>query len=343
MAYHTFDNLDIKRRVSYPVLDFFKRCRESFQLTLYTSEASLRTELTHIGVHRPGLAMSGFLLAYKENSTQIQLIGSTEWNFLESVGQEARDYIFAKLSEYDAPMWVLTHGLKPHAELLAMCQQKNIPLLSTELSTFEFAKKTQQFLEIYFAEYTTVHASLVDVYGVGMLYVGDSNVGKSECVLDLVERGHRLVSDDSVRIMRLGDVLLGSSESLIKNYMEIRGVGIINIKDMFGISSVRRKKKIEVVIELQPWRQGLSYERTGLLQSYEEILGIKVLKVAIPVAPGKSLTVISEVIAKNTLLKLSGVDSAKAFNDALLKAIQEKSQGIYHDGLDDMLFGSIYE
>ena len=146
-----------------------------------------------------------------------------------------------------------------------------------------------------------------------------------------------------MRIMRLGDVLLGSSESLIKNYMEIRGVGIINIKDMFGISSVRRKKKIEVVIELQPWRQGLSYERTGLLQSYEEILGIKVLKVAIPVAPGKSLTVISEVIAKNTLLKLSGLDSAKAFNDALLKAIQEKSQGIYHDGLDDMLFGSIYE
>ncbi len=286
--------------------------------------------------------MSGFLSVY--NPDQIQMIGSTEWSFLEDMGANRRKEVFDRLSEYASPLWILTHNLPPHEELLDMCSQKDIPLMTTELSTYDFAKETQRFLEGYFAAYTTVHASLVDVYGVGMLYIGDSNVGKSECVLDLVERGHRLVADDSVRITRLGDVLVGRSDALIKHHMEIRGIGIIDVKSMFGISSVRRKKKIEVVIELEPWRRGESYERTGLSHSSERILGVNVPKVVIPVSPGKSLTVISEVIAMNALMKMNGIDSADEFNKSLMRAIQDKARGILpDDGFDEILGGSAYE
>ena len=344
MSYNPFHHLNIKCRTSCPVLVFFKHFRQSLKLTLHTPEESLRTNLTQIGVHRPGLAMSGYTASYKESASQIQMIGSTEWNYLESVGKEERKRIFAKLSEYESPMWVLTHNLQPHPELLEMCKRKNIPLMTTELSTFPFAKEIQQFLEIYFAEFTSVHASLVDVYGVGMLYVGDSNVGKSECVLDLVERGHRFVADDAVRIIRIGDMLVGRSDSVIQHHMEIRGIGIVNMKEMFGIASVRRRKKIEVVVDLQPWRQGSSYERTGLFHASETILGVKVPKVLIPVAPGKSLTVISEVIAMNTLLKLNGVDAANEFNKSLMKIIQDKAKGVFvEDGFDEFLGGATYE
>lgn len=286
--------------------------------------------------------MSGFFGGY--NPDQIQMIGSTEWSFLEHLDAAARKKIFGSLLKYRSPLWVLTHRLQPHPELLEMCTAQNVPLISTELSTFDFAKDAQRFLEQYFAKYTTVHASLVDVYGVGMLYVGDSNVGKSECVLDLVERGHRLVADDSVRITRLGNTLVGRSEALIRHHMEIRGVGIIDVRTMFGISSVRRKKKIEVVIELEPWEQGVTYERTGLSHSYERILGIKVPKVLIPVAPGKSLTVISEVIAMNSLMKMNGIDTAQEFNRSLVQAIQDKAKGLSkNDAFDGLLDGADYE
>lgn len=286
--------------------------------------------------------MSGFFGGY--NPDQIQMIGSTEWSFLEHLDATARKKIFGSLLKYRSPLWVLTHRLQPHPELLEMCTAQNVPLITTELSTFDFAKDVQRFLEQYFAKYTTVHASLVDVYGVGMLYVGDSNVGKSECVLDLVDRGHRLVADDSVRITRLGNTLVGRSEALIRHHMEIRGVGIIDVRAMFGISSVRRKKKIEVVIELEPWEQGVTYERTGLSHSYERILGIKVPKVLIPVAPGKSLTVISEVIAMNSLMKMNGIDTAQEFNRSLVQAIQDKAKGLSkNDAFDGLLDGADYE
>lgn len=342
MAYHCFDNLDIKRRAFCPVLDFWTHFHKSLKLSLLTSEASLETKIQHVDVHRPGLALSGFISVFKPEL--IQVIGSSEWSYLESLGAEARAKVFADLSQFKAPVWILTHDLKPHQELFDMCSRQNVPLISTKLSTFEFTKATQRFLEQFFASYTSVHASLVDVYGVGMLYVGDSNVGKSECVLDLVERGHRLVADDSVRITRLENVLIGHSESIIKHHLEIRGIGIIDVRAMFGISSVRKKKKIEVVIELEPWQQKASYERTGLTNSYEKILGIKVPKVLIPVAPGKSLTVISEVIAMNTLMKMSGIDSANEFNKTLMKTIQDKAKGILrNDYFDNLLDGADYE
>jgi HPr kinase/phosphorylase len=255
------------------------------------------------------------------------MVGSTEWSYLESVGQEKRKELFQKLSDFRSPLWVLTHNLKPHAELIAMCEQQNAPLISTQLQTVDFARATQRILEEYFAPYTSVHASLVDVYGVGMLYLGESNVGKSECVLDLVERGHRLVADDVVQLSHIGNSIIGRSNSLIRHHMEIRGIGIIDVRSMFGIHAVRKVKKVEVIVELQPWQQNTSYDRTGLSSTINAIMGVNIPRVLIPVSPGKNLTVISEVIAMNTLMKMNGFDTANAFNESLLKAIELKTQG----------------
>jgi len=343
VAYNCFDNLEIKHREQCPVLDFWKHYQKPLKLSLHTPETSLSSFITESGIHRPGLAMSGYTAVYSAH--QIQMVGSTEWSYLESVGADARQYIFLKLSEFKSPMWVLTHNLKPHKELLEMCKAQNIALVTTELSTVDFAKATQLILEEYFAPYSNVHASLVDVYGVGMLYLGDSNVGKSECVLDLVERGHRLVADDVVRISRIGNSIIGRSNSLIKHHMEIRGVGIIDVRSMFGIHAVRKTKKIEVLVELEPWKQNVTYDRTGLASSIERIMGVNIPKVLIPVSPGKSLTVISEVIAMNTLMKMNGIDTANEFNNALLKAIENKATGKKQEDAfeEDPLSGEAYE
>jgi HPr kinase/phosphorylase len=320
-----FDKLPIQHRQQCPVLDFWEHCKSTLQLTLHTKESSLSGVITESGIHRPGLAMAGYTDVYSAH--QIQMIGSTEWSFLESVGAERRGIIFQKLSAYHSPLWVLTHNLKPHKELVAMCEAFNMPLASTSLQTVDFARDTQRILDVYFAPYTTVHGSLVDVYGVGMLYLGDSNVGKSECVLDLVEHGHRLVADDVVQMSKLGNAIIGHANAIIGHHMEIRGIGIIDIRSMFGIHSVRKTKKIEVIVELQPWKQDATYDRTGLASTMENVMGQEIPRVLIPVSPGKNLTVISEVIAMNTLMKMNGVDTAREFNDSLLKTIQNKQQG----------------
>ncbi len=325
MGHGYFENLEIQHRKQCPVLDFWKHYHTSLQLTLHTSESSLSSLIKESGLHRPGLAMAGFTDVF--SSHQIQMVGSTEWSYLESVGQEKRKELFQKLSDFRSPLWVLTHNLKPHAELIAMCEQQNAPLISTQLQTVDFARATQRILEEYFAPYTSVHASLVDVYGVGMLYLGESNVGKSECVLDLVERGHRLVADDVVQLSHIGNSIIGRSNSLIRHHMEIRGIGIIDVRSMFGIHAVRKVKKVEVIVELQPWQQNTSYDRTGLSSTINAIMGVNIPRVLIPVSPGKNLTVISEVIAMNTLMKMNGFDTANAFNESLLKAIELKTQG----------------
>jgi Serine kinase of the HPr protein, regulates carbohydrate metabolism len=163
--------------------------------------------------------------------------------------------------------------------------------------------------------------------------VGDSNVGKSECVLDLVESGHRMVADDVVHISHVGNCIVGRPDPLIRHHMEIRGVGILDIRSMFGIHAIRKVKKIEVIVELQPWRQDVSYDRTGLNEQQESIMGVSIPKVIIPVAPGKNLTVISEVIAMNALMKMNGQNVAQEFNETLMQKIKAKAKGEYSDDL----------
>lgn len=325
MASPFFQNLEVQHRKKISVTDFWKIHFNRLRLSLHTNSSTLSSFIEESGIHRPGLALAGFMNVY--NHRQIQMIGNTEWHFLESVGEEKRKEIFRHLIDYPNPLWILTGGLQPHAELLQLCEEQHMPLMTSLLPTVDFSRVVQHFFENHFAPYYSVHGSFVDVYGIGMLYIGSSNVGKSECVLDLIERGHRLVADDAVNVSRIGNSLIGRANSLVKHHMEIRGVGIIDVKTMFGIHAVRKAKKIEMLIELQHWNKEKTYDRTGLDAETQDILGIKIPHIIIPVSPGKNLTVISEVIAMNTLMKMNGIDTAKDFNNALLKTIQRRKTG----------------
>jgi len=193
-----------------------------------------------------------------------------------------------------------------------------VTILRSRLKTFEFYRRITPFLEQAFAPTTSLHGSLADVYGVGLLFTGASGIGKSECVLDLVERGHRLVADDLVMVRRKGaDILLGTGHPLQRHFMEIRGVGLIDVRSIFGIRAVRQQKRIEVVVVLQAWHEGMVAERTGLDMETTEILGVSIPKITVPLNPGKNLTVIAEVIAMNHLMRYAGEDPAQAFNERL--------------------------
>jgi HPr kinase/phosphorylase len=319
-----FSRIEINRKRSLPVRDFYLQFKEELSFTLKSPESSLVTEIIEANIHRPGLALAGFTGVYAFQ--RIQILGTTEWSFLESCGSEKRKAIFERVKDYRSPLWVLTHNAAPHDELLALAQAQNIPVITTARETVDFIREVQDILEDWFAPYCSVHASLVDVYGVGMLYVGESGVGKSECVLDLVERGHRLVADDIVHLIRKGHSIIGKGNKILGHHMEIRGIGIVDIGRLFGIRAIRNTKKVEVVVELQRWRDGENYERTGLDPITTDVIGIPVSKVVIPISPGKNITVISEVIAMNMLLKMNGIDAAKLFNEKLIETMKNKAR-----------------
>ncbi len=326
-------DLEITRRRSLSVRDFFERFREEMELTFLSAEEQCNSFITQSTVNRPGLALAGFTDVYSHH--RIQVLGSTEWAFLESMGEQHRQEVFHVLARFHAPLWILTHDLPPHEELLEMCNRYSMPLMKSKLATLKLVDDIQRVLEEWFAPYCSLHASLVDVYGVGMLYVGASNIGKSECVLDLVERGHRLVADDSVRISRIGKAVIGACDEVVRHHMEIRGIGVIDVPRLFGIHAVRRVKKIEIVVELQNWSPDASYERTGLDQNFVEVMGVEIPKVVIPISPGKNITVISEVIAMNALMKMNGTNLAESFNERLISIIQKKMDNS-ESGLDHL-------
>ena len=319
-----FSRLEIQRKRSLPVRDFFFRYKEELSLTLKTPESSLASaEIFESNLNRPGLALAGFTEVFSHR--RVQIIGTTEWYYLESVGPVKRREIFERLKAFPSPLWILTHNTSPHEELLEMCLEQGIPIFSTARETLHFRTEVQDIIDDWFAPYCSVHASLVDVYGVGMLYVGESGVGKSECVLDLVERGHRLVADDVVNLIRKGRTLIGKGNKILGHHMEIRGIGIIDVGKLFGIRAIRNSKKVEMVVELQRWQEGDNYERTGLDPIHDEVIGIPVPKVIIPIFPGKNITVISEVIAMNMLLKMNGVNAARLFNEKLMETMKGKT------------------
>jgi HPr kinase/phosphorylase len=221
---------------------------------------------------------------------------------------------------------MVTKGLALPEGLEAAARSAGIAILRSKLKTLEFYRRITPFLDQAFAPTTNLHGSLADVYGVGLLFTGASGIGKSECVLDLVERGHRLVADDLVMVRRKGaDILLGTGHPLQRHFMEIRGVGLIDVKSIFGIRAVRQQKRIEVVVVLQAWHEGMVAERTGLDMETTEILGVSVPKITVPLNPGKNLTVIAEVIAMNHLMRYAGEDPAQAFNERLKGHLADKA------------------
>lgn len=273
-------------------------------------------------ISSPGLALAGYVGRFV--SDRLQVLGETEVTYLNSLPDDRRREVIDLFCSFHLPVVFITKGQEPPTGLLDAALAAGTPLISTALKTADFYRGIKPVLEDLFAPSATLHGSLADVYGVGLFFTGRSGIGKSECVLDLVERGHRLVADDLVMVSRRGnDVLIGRGHEIAAHHMEIRGVGLINIPSIFGIRSVRQQKRIEVVVHLEPWDRGAPVERTGLDAITTTILGVEIPKITVPLNPGKNITVIAEVIAMNHLLRYSGVHAAEQFNDRLIQRMQK--------------------
>ncbi|MDX2129670.1 MAG: HPr(Ser) kinase/phosphatase [Chloroherpetonaceae bacterium] len=275
-------------------------------------------------IHRPGLALAGFTNLFTH--WRVQIFGNTEVQFIEHLPLEARQMAFSNIFHYEMPCIFITDGNKVEPKLIEMATDKSVPIFLTTLTTTKLIYLISDFLDDQFSPYQSYHGSMMDVYGIGILFVGRSGIGKSEIALDLIERGHRLVSDDRVMITRKGEsVLMAAGEAGFKHFMEIRGLGIIDVRAMFGVRAIRYQKRVEVVVELMEWDSQKSYERLGLDTKTVDILGVAVPHVLLPIYPGKNITVIAEVVALNYLLKHYGYDSAKAFEKNLSEMIARKT------------------
>ncbi|MDX1673188.1 MAG: HPr(Ser) kinase/phosphatase [Longimicrobiales bacterium] len=295
--------------------------REPLELELLTPSVPMDRVVEGPSLSSPGLILTGFDQRMPQG--RLQVLGETELSFIESLDSAELDAVMDRLFGIPMPALVVTKGMEVSTRLLDAAIEHDVPVIRTTLKTGDFYRRVQPYLEGRFAPTTTMHGSMADVYGVGLLFVGRSGIGKSECVLDLVERGHRLVADDLVYITRQGnDVLIARGHELQRHHMEIRGIGIIDIPALFGIRSIRQQKRIEVVVQLVDWNERDTYDRTGLEADQVDILDVDIPQVTIPLNPGKNITVIAEVIAMNHLLKYSGIHSAERFNASLRAAMR---------------------
>lgn len=292
------------------------------QLEALTGDIGLDRVLPNSEVSSPGLVLAGYTSRFLPD--RMHVLGETEISFLDGLDEVRQGEVLRAFFEFPMPVVFITKGQDVPAKMLTLATTKGVPLLRTRLKTAEFYKRIKPIVEEAVAPRTTLHGSLADVYGVGLLFIGRSGIGKSECVLDLVERGHRLVADDVVQVIRRGNVLIGQGHELAAHHMEIRGVGLIDITVLFGVRAVRQQKRIEVVVQLDDWDSAQTAERTGLVQDEIVILDLPIPKVRVLLNPGKNITVVSEVVAMNHLLRMTGVDSAGVFNERLIKRMREK-------------------
>lgn len=292
-------------------------------LELVAGEKGLDRRLVNDEIHRPGLALTGFIELYTYD--RVQVLGNTEILYLNHLSDEKRRSALQTIYQFDLPCVVITSGSTPSEMCKEFSESREIPLLVTRFATTKFVHLFSYYLDDLFAPQTTVHGCLVDVYGVGLLFTGRSGIGKSEIALDLVERGHRLVADDVVTVIRRArGVLMGIANEVVQHHLEIRGVGIVDVRGMFGIRAIRQQKRIEVEVQLVDWDEERGYERVGIEDRVTSILDVEIPVVTIPIYPGKNLTVISEVIALNHLLKVYGFHPAQAFNERLIRMMGEK-------------------
>jgi HPr kinase/phosphorylase len=270
-------------------------------------------------IQKPGLALTGW--PEQLHDGRVLVLGGTEIDYLTDHPQ-ARELGIATVLASQPACVVVCRGRQPPAELVSRCEAHGVPLLISPLVTADFIAQVTAWMAERLAPMTQVHGVLIDVIGVGVLVIGSSGIGKSETALDLVVRGHRLVADDVIEIRRTGHHVIGRSVGVLGHHMEIRGIGIINVKDLFGIAAVRDAKRIELLIELREWNANEEYDRLGFDDRHEPILGVEVSALRLPVRPGRNLATLVEVAARNQLLKLQGTHSARAFRDQLDQAMQ---------------------
>jgi HPr kinase/phosphorylase len=294
---------------------------DSLGLEKLTGDVDMDRPITQPDPASPGLTLAGF--TQRLVGGRIQVFGEMEIAYLESLEPEVVEERLRHLFHHQVPVVFVTKGLHVSETLLRTATEYDIPVFRSSLGTGLFYQRLNPYLEAALAPTVSLHGSLADVYGVGLLFVGESGIGKSECVLDLVERGHRLVADDLVFATRRGhDIIIGHGHELQRHHMEIRGVGIIDVKALFGIRAIRQQKRIEVVVQLEAWDDSRDYNRTGLDREDTTILGVALPKVTIPLNPGKNITVMSEVVAMNHLLKYAGLDPAVEFDKRLRDAMR---------------------
>ncbi len=279
------------------------------RLQLAAGRAGLDRQIQLSRVQRPGLALTGFTEYLRYG--RVQIVGGSEVSYLAKLPAPRRRAILSRLAKADITCFVVTKALAPPPELQAAAEARGVPLLTSPLQSTEFIKQLSSYLDQRLAQRTLLHAVLLDVFGLGVLVVGESGIGKSECALELIDRGHRLVADDVVELMRTADSLVGSSPDLTRNHMEIRGVGVLNIKDLYGVSSIGTPRRVELVVGLERWETGREYDRLGLRDEKFALLGLEVPLIRMPVAPGRNIALLVEVAARNQLLKHRGYDAAR--------------------------------
>ncbi|HEY0864794.1 MAG TPA: HPr(Ser) kinase/phosphatase [Lacunisphaera sp.] len=305
------------------VAHFFETYRDKLELELVTGEPGLHRLIKEGSINRPSLALTGFFKYFANK--RIQVFGAAEMTYLKTLTQRQQIEIFGEMVKRGIPAIVLTRNYIATHPMLAVSREMNLPIFRTPMITMNFVNAATLCIDNEFAPSATEHATTLDIKGIGVMIRGDSGIGKSECALALIERGHSLVADD-LTVLKLLDEreLSASSRPLNRGYMECRGIGIINIADMFGVKSIRLEKRVDLVVSLRNWTPDVVEERTGLEENYYNILGVKVPHIEFYVRPGRDIARLVEVAALVQALKNMGHDPAKTFNDRLIAHMAEQ-------------------
>jgi HPr kinase/phosphorylase len=302
---------------------FYTEHASSLELKLVAGANGLKRLIREPTVNRPGLALAGFTKYFANK--RIQVIGSAESTFLKSLSKEERTQRYADLFSYKIPCVVFSRSIHPDKLFLKAAEQADVPVFGCPLITMKFINLATLALEMLFAPRGSEMGSMVDILGVGVIIRGESGIGKSECVLALIERGYSLVSDDVTKVTLVdGREVIGTSAELTRNHMEVRGIGIINVAAMFGVKSIRAEKRVDLVVTLKSWNEVQDVDRLGMEEQFVDVLGVDIPHITIPVRPGRDLARLIEVAAYQTKLKRSGYNPAKELNDRLIAQMSGK-------------------
>ena len=318
-------SLPVNRKKSIAVSRLLERMSDDLDLEVLAGFYGMRRPVFISDINRPGLALSGYLDYFA--SDRVQVLGNTEIHFMENLAASVLQSRLDGMFSFEIPAFVLSRKLEPRNVFLDLCNRRGVPVLRSSRSTDEVISRIILFLAEEFCPETVVHGTALDCYGVGCLIVGAPGVGKSETALELLERGHRLVADDVVALRRRReDYLYAETNPITEHHMEIRGVGIIDVKSIFGVGRVRNSKRIGLIVELEEWKQQTDYDRTGLRDEFVDILGVKVPYLLIPVRPGRNIAIIVEVAALNYRLRELGVNPAMDFNRRRMNLMNNTAQ-----------------
>ncbi|MCR5255764.1 MAG: HPr(Ser) kinase/phosphatase [Acetatifactor sp.] len=299
---------------------------EKMQLENLTPEIDIRKKkISQSDVNRPALQMTGFFSDF--DCTRIQAIGNVEYSYMKTMSDDTKKKIYNELMSYEVPGFVFCRDLKPDDIFIECAKAHNIPVLSTKKATSNFMAEIIRWLNVQLAPSISVHGVLMDIYGEGVMITGESGIGKSEAALELIKRGHRLVSDDAVILRKVSDdTLVGTAPEMIKHFIELRGIGIVDVKALFGASSVKDSQTVDLVINLEEWNKNKDYDRLGMEDSYTEYLGNKLVCHNIPIRPGRSLAIICESAAVNHRQKKMGYDAAKELYSRVQNSIAKRRE-----------------